>query len=230
MLWQSVLTMMGAYLLGSVPSAYIAGRLLKGVDIRDYGSGNVGGSNVWRQVARWAIVPVALADIGKGALPVLVAQRLELGLAVQVLAGVAAIVGHNWSLYLRFSGGRGIGTIGGMLAVLAPQEFVVVALIALLGVVFRNVPVGVGLGVVFVPVAMWVFHEPFVVTLGGVAIVSLVAAKRLMGNPGQRPVEVSRWERFFNRLLLDRDIRDREAWVSREPVFGAEPCEEGDRR
>ena len=66
MLVQVILLTIGAYLLGSVPTSYIAGRLLKGIDIRNYGSGTVSGANVWHSVSRWAVVPVGIFDILKG--------------------------------------------------------------------------------------------------------------------------------------------------------------------
>ncbi len=78
------------YLLGSIPTAYLAGRLLGGLDLREYGSGTVSGSGVARHVAPWTIVPVGLCDVGKAALPAWLAVRLGLGLVSAVLAGLAA--------------------------------------------------------------------------------------------------------------------------------------------
>jgi glycerol-3-phosphate acyltransferase PlsY len=97
-----------AYLLGSVPSGYVAGKLIKGIDLRSYGSGTVSGSMVWEHVARWAVVPVGLFDIFKGALATWLGLRLGLGQVAAMAVGLAAVVGHNWPVYLNFQGGEGI--------------------------------------------------------------------------------------------------------------------------
>ncbi|MFH1486892.1 MAG: glycerol-3-phosphate acyltransferase, partial [Chloroflexota bacterium] len=96
--------MVGAYLLGSVPTAYVAGRLTKGIDIREYGSGNVGVANVWQALSRWAVIPVTVVDVGKGASAVVAAQLPGFGLAYNMVAGLTAVVGHNWQAFLGFSG------------------------------------------------------------------------------------------------------------------------------
>ena len=88
--------LIAAYLLGSVPAAYLVAKWSRGIDIRKYGSGNVGASNIVRIVStRWAI-PVIIFDVGKGAVMVWAAQLLGLGIAQQVTVGLAAIIGHNW--------------------------------------------------------------------------------------------------------------------------------------
>ena len=90
----------GGYLIGAIPVAYIAGRL-KGIDIRRYGSANVGASNVYQSVARWAVVPVGIAQIALAMAGIGLAKLLDQDLGVQVAAGVAALVGACWSVYLR---------------------------------------------------------------------------------------------------------------------------------
>ena len=216
-----LLLIVGAYLFGSIPTAYIAGKWLKGVDIRRYGSGNVGGSNVYRKVARWAVVPVGLFDVSKGAAPILVAQRLDYGLPEQVVVGLAAIIGHNWSLYLRFNGGRGIGTTLGVLLLLAPRELLAFASVALFGVVLRQVALAVGLAMTTVPVVSLGLGEPTAITLGGAGMVVLMVIKRLLANRAMIPGSGTRREILLNRLLLDRDIRSREAWIHRVPPGAA---------
>ena len=119
--WQVLLFLVGAYLLGSIPSAYQAGRWLKGIDVRQYVTGNVGGSNVFHSVSRWAIVPVAIFDIGKAALAAWLALYvLEWGPAVAMAAGLCVFIGHNWSLFLDFKGGRGLSCVAGTLLVVFP--------------------------------------------------------------------------------------------------------------
>ncbi|MCJ7667831.1 MAG: glycerol-3-phosphate acyltransferase, partial [Anaerolineae bacterium] len=84
------------YLVGSISSAYLAGRWLKGVDLRRYGSGTVSGTGVYLHVSRWATVVVGIFDIAKGVLPTWLGLRLGLGLWGALAAGLAAVVGHNW--------------------------------------------------------------------------------------------------------------------------------------
>ena len=112
--WFALLTL-GAYLLGSLPVHYIVARISRGIDLRKYGTGQVGTGNLWRMTRSWKIgVSVALFDICKGIAMVLVAEAVGLNITQQVIAGLATIVGHNWSVFLRFSGGRGIGTALGI--------------------------------------------------------------------------------------------------------------------
>ena len=116
-----ILLIIGAYLLGSVPAAYLVAKWSRGIDIRQYGSGNVGASNVLAVVSKRWSVPVTVFDIGKGALIVWVAQLLGLGAAQQVTVGIVTIIGHNWPIFLRFQGGRGIFTTLGVIAMLSPK-------------------------------------------------------------------------------------------------------------
>ena len=220
MLWQVIFLIIFAYLLGSVPTAYIAGRALRGIDIRSYGSGSVSGSNVWQSVSRWATVPVGIADISKGVIPVVIAWAMGLTLMeepklAQGIVGLAAIAGHNWSIFLRFTGGRGIATMMGVLVVLAPWELLVFIGLFLLGIALFNVPVGAFIAAVALPLASLGFGEPLPLTLCLLTMTLILIAKRLMANRGALIVD---WRRVLvYRLLLDRDIPDREAWVHRTP-------------
>ena len=109
------------YLAGSIPSAYLAGRLIKGIDIRDYGSGNVGGANVMSHVARWAFVPVVLVDVLKAVhRPGPPYRRAQLGGGCRRVGAVAATAGHSTS----FTGGRGCPRWGS--ALVPPASWVVI--------------------------------------------------------------------------------------------------------
>ena len=120
MLAESLLLMVAAYLLGSVPAAHLATRWLRGTDLRQYGSGTVSASMVWEHTARWAFIPVGLFDIAKAAFPVWLGLHLGLGMPVATAAGLAAAVGHNWPIYLRFIGGRGLSCFLGIWLVIYP--------------------------------------------------------------------------------------------------------------
>jgi glycerol-3-phosphate acyltransferase PlsY len=108
------------YLAGSIPFAFLAGRYFRGVDIRRIGSGNVGAANVLRSTGALTAVVVMLLDAAKGAGAVFFAQRLAPGDAAPAAAGIAAVVGHVYPIWLRFRGGKGVATAAGAFAVLTP--------------------------------------------------------------------------------------------------------------
>lgn len=112
------------YLLGSIPFAYLAGKLTRGIDLRQHGSGNLGATNVYRTLGGKTAAVVLVLDTLKGALPVLVVLRYAAGgpvLPWAVGAGVAAIAGHAKPLFLAWrGGGKGVATAGGVFLALAP--------------------------------------------------------------------------------------------------------------
>lgn len=145
----------GAYLLGSVPAGLVLTRLLTGVDVRAHGSGNIGTVNVAR-VAGWGVgLVVLVVDALKGALPLLAAGRLGLGLAAGVAGAVAAVVGHNWSVFLRGRGGKGVATSLGAVVVLSPRAAaLLVALWLVAAAVTRYASVGSVLAYLASPLVM----------------------------------------------------------------------------
>jgi glycerol-3-phosphate acyltransferase PlsY len=124
-----------SYLVGSIPTSIIVARCRRGIDIRQYGSGNAGGTNVFRVLGWKAGTFVVLADIAKGLIATILISRLMYGpipfenrtpfddyTLVQIIAGCAAILGHIWTLFAGFRGGKGIATAGGMLLGVAPLD------------------------------------------------------------------------------------------------------------
>jgi len=204
------------YLSGSIPFAYIAGRLLRGIDIRQYGTRSVGGSNVYEQVARWLVVVVGLLDIGKAALPTWLALQLQLGLPTAVAAGLAAVVGHDWPLFLRFHGGRGISTCLGVLAVLFPLGALWELAALGLGHLLHHAAVNL-IGLATLPLLAWALRQPPALIAVGVVMFFIVSLKRLEANREPLPPGKEKWQVLRRRWLLDRDIEDWEAWISRRP-------------
>ncbi len=118
-----------AYFLGSVPVGLLVSRWAKGIDIREHGSGNIGTTNVLRTIGiGWAALVFAL-DAAKGALPILLGRGLGLGPGGLAMAAFLAVAGHNWSIFLRFRGGKGVATTLGALAALAPLAAVGAAMV-----------------------------------------------------------------------------------------------------
>jgi acyl phosphate:glycerol-3-phosphate acyltransferase len=113
----AALAILGSYLLGATPTSYIAGRLGRGIDLREHGSKNLGATNVYRILGWKYAIPVALIDIAKGAVPVLLFSHPAW---LAIAAGAAAVLGHMFSPYVRFKGGKGVATAAGMFLALAP--------------------------------------------------------------------------------------------------------------
>lgn len=115
-----ILTVITSYLIGAVPFGLLFSRMFSNVDVRSVGSGNIGATNVLRASGKKAAVLTLLADCFKGLLPVLAAQYLFQNDMVTALTGAAAILGHNFPVYLGFKGGKGVATSYGVVLAIAP--------------------------------------------------------------------------------------------------------------
>lgn len=212
----NALFLLASYLLGTLPTAYIVARLAKGIDIRRYGSGSVSASNVQTHVGLRAFALVGTIDFFKGMLPVILGLWLGLDLWVVMAAGVAVVIGHDWSPYLGFVGGRGVGPSMGMLLPVAPIEVVVASLIFLAGRKHKYDAFWCILGIALLPVLALILRRPAPVVVAAAAILLLTILKRLEAN--RMPVAPGQWRQvLLTRLLFDRDIWDKEAWIQRQP-------------
>lgn len=115
------------YCLGAIPTAYIAGHLFRGIDIRHIGDGNAGAANAFRQLGAKIGTTVFFIDAGKGALAIFLAQTASLSQLAVLLTGAATVVGHNWPVFIGFRGGRGESTTIGVLLALIPQPMLILA-------------------------------------------------------------------------------------------------------
>jgi len=198
------------YFLGSIPSAYIATRLIKGRDIRKMGGGNVGGLNVYREVGLWPALAVGLFDFGKGAAAVAIAKwGLGIPDAYVVLAGLAAVIGHNWMVWLKFSGGKGMGATIGALIVLLPAYgyalelgiFAAVIVVPLL--LTRNIALSMFLGLASLPIIVWFSVDPgreYATIMSAVLLMVIVVkflptALAALKKRGLGAFGVDRWQR-----------------------------------
>lgn len=203
-----------AYVIGSIPIAWIAGRVSAGVDIREYGSGNTGASNVWQSASRALVVPVGLLQIAQGAAGVIIARASGQDTAVQLAAGLVAVVANNWNPWLGFTGGRGVGQAIGFLAAVSPVALVVFIFVAVIGVVLRAIPQFVALGVALAPAGALIESQGMTVVFGTLVLLALLMLKRVLANGAPAP-DCERPRVWLFRLVYDRDIRDRDAWVRR---------------
>ncbi len=223
MLTTFILLIIGGYLLGSVPASLLAAKS-RGHDLRKVGTFQVGAGNLWRTTSRRLAVIVGIYDFFKGIVMVTVAFKLGLEPAQQLVVGLAVIVGHNWPVFVRFHGGRGIATAAGLILFVPILNLDVITywgatafLVILIGgvILFRSTPVAVLVGVALQPVFTAAFSEDIAVTLAYVALLLIIIIKRLTAqkNTDMRQTGIGRV--LLNRLLYDRDISDRKAWVNR---------------
>lgn len=220
---QTWLAILAAYLWGGFPTAYLAARWKAGIDLRRVGSGNIGASNVARTIgARLGLLVGFFDALGKGMLPILLAKAVGLSPLQQMGVGLALVAGHNWSPYLRFTGGRGVATsIGVLLGVPLPGVpwellgFVVAVVPGWL--VFRSTALWIGIG--FLSLPLWGMLVPGHPRLWlAVGILALVAAKRLLAN-WERPDGRYPWSKVLLwRLLYDRDVPTTVPWQERRAV------------
>lgn len=157
-----ILLLLLSYITGSFPTSIIAGKIGKGIDIREHGSGNAGATNVFRILGwKYALV-VTLVDIFKGWLPtaifaVYLFKELpiqDVGV-VQILCGFAAVLGHTFTLFANFKGGKGVGTLGGMLIALFPLAVFLCLIVFSLTVIFTGY---VSLGSIFSAISLPIFY------------------------------------------------------------------------
>ena len=218
---------LAAYLIGSIPSAYLAGRFVAGIDIRKYGSGNVGASNVSVHVGKKWVAPIALFDVFvKGLLPVYVGgpALLDLNPVAIAIAALAAMCGHNWPIFLKFSGGRGVSVGLGSIVAYGVPLFVLWATIP--GVLFALTPwrdssVSWLLATVLLPIwALWAGYDAWVAVYGaGFALITII--RRVTSGGFQKSLltygELTPIRLIWNRTIFDRDIASRDAWVHSRP-------------
>jgi len=170
----TALSLVVAYLLGSIPFAYLFGRR-SGVDIRAVGDRNVGAFNVFRHVGLTAGIGTLAADAGKGALAVVVARALSGDMFVVFLAGGAAVAAHNWPVFLHFRGGRGAATAVGILLILLPREMSISLGLATIALwMTRNSLYFSSMLFILVPLFCWLFGETLALLTYSVALPCVV--------------------------------------------------------
>ena len=152
----AVITLLFSYLMGSIPSAYVAGRLLKGADIRQLGDKNLGAANAFRELGAGAGIGVGITDASKGALAVYFARLMDMPELMIYIAGFTAVAGHCWPIFLHFRGGRGASTTLGIMLMLMPREMFVLGAIAVIPLlVTRNVTLTCGFLFAPLPFLAW---------------------------------------------------------------------------
>jgi acyl phosphate:glycerol-3-phosphate acyltransferase len=174
----SVLPILIGYGVGSLPLGYLVANRTKGVDLRRVGSGNVGAANVYRTAGLAAALIVVLVDVTKGASSVFVAARLTTGAADPVAAGVAAIIGHVYPVWLRFHGGKGVATACGVFWMLAPLATAVSATVFVIVVwLTRYVSLGSIVATLALPLLAWFSDKSVPVVIGAAVAAALIVQR-----------------------------------------------------
>jgi len=151
----SLLWIAGAYLLGSVPTGLLLGKLY-GIDVRQEGSGNIGATNIYRTVGRKVGIITLVGDCLKGMLPVLLAWKMGLAEPMQAWIGLAAFCGHVFSIFLLFKGGKGVATALGVYLALAPLAVLGAVLIfVVLVLIWRYISLGSIVAAAVMPVIIY---------------------------------------------------------------------------
>ena len=164
-----------SYLLGSIPTAYIAGRFVASRDIRRMGDENAGAANAYRELGSRAGIIVGIIDAAKGSLVILIAQVANMSQMVVLFAGAAAVIGHNWPVFLGFRGGRGVSTTIGILFVLVTMPMLILTIPTLLILIWRrNVTPTMAFLFIILPFIDWWLKVSPVLIGYGIALPALV--------------------------------------------------------
>ncbi len=219
-----LLWLIAGYLIGSFPTAYVAAKLTKGIDLRDFGSGNVGGSNAIKAVSFKVGAAVALTDAAKGMVPAIVALLVTGSLLPAVAVGTGVTIGHCWSLYLGFTGGRGMSAALGAIFPIFPVGPVWVIAVHIAGSFLHRSALADMVALITLPlVAHLATGEPALV-LQAVAILIIVSAKRLHANLLPLPRDPQERRRvLWRRLLYDRDVPPDQPWTERVHIRQSPP-------
>jgi len=164
-----------SYLLGSTPTAYLIFKKKKGGDIRKYGYKNMGTLNIYHLLGPFHAVITFLIDSAKGAVPVWIAQSLQINSSGLILCSIMAIAGHNWSVFLNFRGGKGVATSLGIMMVLMKKQFLLwFILVAIFFSIIKNFSFSIGVGFSLIPISSWWMHESIYIIYLSILIPTLM--------------------------------------------------------
>ena len=194
-----------AYLLGSIPAAYLAGRLIKGIDIRQVGTRNMGAMNVFYQVGFLAGLIVLVVDIGKGTAAIALAFWLGTPDIIVLLAGIAAVLGHSFPVWLRFRGGKGGATTIGVLIFLMPWGIPIgLAIFGLVLLLSRFPTLSYSVALVSFPFVAWLIYHDGVLVAYTIALLLIPALQYI-----PRVKEIRSRSGSWRSALLRKNIKDR---------------------
>lgn len=169
-----------AYLIGAFPSAYLFSRLFKGVDIRKVGSGNVGGMNTVREAGPLPGILTIIFDVGKGILAVYLALTLNDNPSMALMSGFLVVLGHNFNLFLKLKGGKGLATTLGVFLALSPLTIVfLLLLMAVISLILKDTNTGAGTTAALIPLVLWFQYHNWAWVLVGTALAIVIVVKHV---------------------------------------------------
>lgn len=184
-----ILSVLIAYFLGSIPTALIVSKRLKGVDIREIGDGNMGANNTFHTLGAKYGILVAAIDFIKGSIAILIAQLLGITLMWQFVTGVSAILGHDFPIFARFKGGQGTATTLGTMLVLFPlQASAGLALYGILFLIIKKSSLSCAIGSAFMVLLLCIFYQWPQVTYS-VAVFLMIPLKKLIDAPRRSAIK-----------------------------------------
>jgi len=199
------IALIAAYFLGSLPTAYIVGRLRKNIDIRQVGSRNMGAMNVFYNVGFIYGLIVLLTDVGKGAAAIALARWLEVPLAAELIAGVIAVLGHSFPVWLGFRGGKGGAPLIGVFIFLMPWGLAIAfPLFALLTLLTRFPTLSYGLALLTFPLIAWLIYHDGIYIIYSVLML-LIPFTRYIPRIKEMRTRGGSWKH----VILRRNIKDR---------------------
>ena len=221
----AILVFIGSYLIGSIPLTWLLVKIFKGKDLHEHGSGNVGASNAYATTKSLPLTIVGgLFDLTKGFLCMWIVAKIGMPVYLQVLAGIGAILGHNYSVFLKFSGGRGVLTTVGVLFYFSPWIGIGAVLLALAFAPFHQLALGTIIAafssVLVIILFPWLFNYDddamFWYGIGALLVFAIMIIRRLIAKRTALSKDEPLWHILLCRMLFDRDITNREAWITQD--------------
>lgn len=173
-----VVLMIVAYILGSIPNALWIGKVFKGIDVREHGSKNTGSTNAARVLGAKLGILTLILDISKGAIPTLIATMLLDSSISVILVGICAILGHSFSIFMKFKGGKAVATTVGVFIVLVPGAILLAAVIFFLVFgITRYVSLSSMIGAISLPIWIILFYKNIPLAIFGIIIAILIIVR-----------------------------------------------------
>ena len=197
---------LGAYLIGGLPVGWLLVRRKRyGLDLRKFGTGNIGTSNVYRHAGIDIAIIVGPLQFVQGFAPVIASRLLGLPISASMLIGVCAVAGNGWPVYMKFNGGRGVAVATGAVAALSIAGLIALLMCFAWGAIRGRIAMAVLVGFVILPVVAYFFagSSGWILGSGCLAILALLLLRRLEGLPRDARVYGHFWRRVYQRLVFD---------------------------
>lgn len=200
-----IIALVAAYIIGSFPTAYLVARFRKGVDIREVGSHNPGAMNTFYKIGFWDGMFVLMVDIGKGAAGVALAELLGVNLAVQMIAGVMVVVGHNFPVFLKFHGGKGGAACIGILLFFMPWGVpIYLGIFLLLMAIIRTPTISYSIAFIAFPFIGWYINHSWEFTVYSIGLVMLPLLRYI-----PRLLEMRQSGGSWKHVVYRKNLKDR---------------------